>query len=578
MKIFKTKKFYIILVVILIVVAIGYNQYKKANQPIQYETAKVKLGDVIQTVEATGKVESSTELSLRFEISGTLDSVNVKEGDVIKSGKVLASLKAGELSAAVAQARANLNQKIAGATDAEIEYYRAVAQAAKADWDKTIVDTANSISVAERAVETAENNLKLVEGGNDNQIVSQAYESAVAVLHATLSKVDDGLTQADNILGVDNNFANDSFEQYLSITDINKLTTAKALYVEAKMARYNARTVIDMLTTVSAHEAIDNALPLAETALSKTNSVLSATVDALNATLPSGTFTQATLESKKTTVETSRAAVTAQYTAQIDQKQAIVNAKNSFTTYTIAYSKAVSDLNNVKATASGSIAIKESVYNQAAANLKNKENPSREVDLAPLRAALAQAEANWSKAFLYAPIDGMITKINKKRGEFVSATEVAVQMLSPHYEISVDIPETDVIKLKLNDAAVITLDAFGDETKFSGKIISIDPASTEIQDVVYYRVKVAIDDTDKQIKSGMTANITISTDKRENVLTIPFRATRTGEEGKIVRVLKNGEVQEVMIVLGLRGDDGRVEIVNGLDEGDEIIISTLQSN
>lgn len=573
MGLLKSKKFYVVLVIVLIAGSIAYSQYKKTQQSPQYETIKAERKNLQQTVDATGQIESSTDLSLRFEISGTLNIVKIKEGDTVKIGQLLVGLRANELNAAVAKAKANLNQKIAGATDAEIEYYNAVADAAKADWEKTKADTANAINIAESAVETAQNNLKLVEGGDNSQIVNQAYEDTVAVLRSTLSKVDDGMTQADNILGVDNSLANDSFEQYLSILDSTELTTAKVLYSNARTVRDSARAIIDPLTTASTHATIDSALPVAEQALSKTSLLLSSVSDVLNATLPSGSFTQSSLDSKKTAVETARVAVANQYTTQINQKQAIVDAKNSYVTYNIAYNKALNDFNNAKATASSAISIKESIYNQAVANLKDKENPAREVDLAPLRAALAQAEANKAKAFLYAPIDGIITKINKKRGEFVSANDVAIQMLSPHYEISVDIPETDVAKLQLNDMVDITLDAFGDDIKFSGKLITIDPASTEIQDVVYYTVRVAIDDTDKPIKSGMTANVNIDTEKKENALSVPFRAVRIGESGKYVRVLKNGNAEDQVITLGLRGDSGFVEVLSGLSEGDEIILS-----
>ncbi len=165
----------------------------------------------------------------------------------------------------------------------------------------------------------------------------------------------------------------------------------------------------------------------------------------------------------------------------------------------------------------------------------------------------------------------MIAKVNKKVGELVSSTDVVINFISPHFEIDVDIPETDVAKLKLNDAVVITLDAFGDDVKFSGKVASIEPASTEIQDVVYYKVKMTLDDTDKAIKSGMTANVTVSTASRENALYIPSRSVRTNDE-KYVRVLVGDEVKDTPVKLGLKADDGKIEVLSGLQEGDEVII------
>jgi HlyD family secretion protein len=148
-------------------------------------------------------------------------------------------------------------------------------------------------------------------------------------------------------------------------------------------------------------------------------------------------------------------------------------------------------------------------------------------------------------------------------------------MLSPHFEIKVDIPETDVSKIQLGNKAVITLDAFGDDVKFSGQVQNIEPGSTEIQDVVYYKVTVRLDElTGKQVMSGMTANVTLSTDKREGVLFVPLRAVRTNNE-KYMRVLRDGKVTDVPVKLGMRADDGKVEVLSGVNEGDEIVLGVI---
>ncbi|MFA7653526.1 MAG: efflux RND transporter periplasmic adaptor subunit [Candidatus Magasanikbacteria bacterium] len=570
---YKTKKFWIITIVVLIAVWVGYGQYKKANTPPNYDTFTVARGDIAQTVEATGKIQSSNDLSLRFETAGTLGEVKVKEGEAVKIGQLLASLRASELAAAVAQAQANLNQKIAGANDQERAYYKALAEQALADLNKTKADTANSITSYESAVETAKNNLKLAEGGENSQIVSQAYENIVAALQSTLSKLDDGLTQADNILGVDNILGNDDFEGYLSILNSNYLNSARTQYSVAKNARTEARSAVIILTASSNHASVDLAIDLTISSLEQMSALLFKVSDVLAATPPVGSLTQTALDAKKTVIEASRAAISTQYTTLIGKKQDLTDAKNSYTTYQIAYDKAVRDLENIKATASSVIAIKQAVYDQAVANYNNKTEPMREVDLAPLRAALAQAQANYGKAVLRAPIDGVIAKVNKKVGELLSANDIAIEMITPHFEVEVDIPETDVSKLNLSDAVAITLDAFGDDVKFGGKVISIEPASTEIQDVVYYKIKVSLDETDKPIKTGMTTNVTIATEKREGVLYVPSRAVRTND-GKYVKILIGKEAKDMPVQIGLKADDGKVEILEGLSEGDIVIVGT----
>ena len=573
MSFFKTKKFYIILAIILLVAFFGYRQYSAKNKAPVYETVQVQRGNLVQTVEATGKVETAGDLSLRFEVPGTMGQVQVLEGATVKAGAFLASLRLGELNAAVAQAQANLNQKIAGSSQAERNYYQAVVDQARADWDKAKSDTVNAVATAEAALKTAENNLKLATGGEDSQIVNNVYEDAVALLKTSLSVLDNGLTQADNILAVDNIFANTDFVSTLSILNISKLPVAKSAYLTAKADRDSARVAVAPLTISSSNASVDSAVDITIKALSAMNQLLYKVADVLAVTLPAGSLTQTALNTKQTAIDTSRGSVTTAYTNLVNQRQALADAKNSYSTYNIAYDKAVKDLAAATSAADSSLKMKEAAYYQAMANWENKNNPTREVDLAPLRAALSQAAANRDKAVIRAPMDGVVAKINYKVGEAVGSVDPIIEMISPHFEIKVDIPETDVAKLKVNDKVVITLDAFGDDVKFFGQVMSIDPASTELQDVVYYKIKVTIDPTDQPIKAGMTANVTVNTSQRENTLFIPLRAVRTNNI-KYVRVLKAGQAKEVPVKLGLKADDGRVEIVEGLNEGDEVIIGT----
>lgn len=517
MSMFKTKKFYIIAVVVLIIGAIVYSRFKKANQPVEYETVKAQKGDLTQTVEATGKVESQSDLSLRFEIPGVISSINVKAGAKVKSGQTLANLKLSELNASVAQAQANLNQKLAGGTQAEKDYYKAVL-------DQAQVDLQNS------------------------SLISNAYEDAVTVLQTSLVKLDDGLVQADNILGIDNASVNDEFQMSLSASDPNKLNLANSNYLLMKNLVAQTQSKVTPLTSISSEVEIESALNSAIETYAQMNQLLISVGEVLNASLTGINFSQTTLATKKTTIDTTRTLVNAQLVALTNGKQAIADARVS-------------------------LKIKETQYKQALANYNNKINPVRDVDVAAYRAALSQAVASRNKAIIRAPISGVVTSISKKAGEFISSNEEMVRMFVPHYEIKVDISETDISKLKTDDEVSITLDAFGDETKFSGKVINIEPGSTDISDVVYYKVTITINDSEKDIKPGMTANVKISTDSRAGVLFLPLRTIRTNDEGKYVKVLENGQAVDKMVKLGMRADNGKVEILEGVSEGEDVIVS-----
>jgi RND family efflux transporter MFP subunit len=435
------------------------------------------------------------------------------------------------------------------------------------------VDADNSLRKAESAVETAKNNLKIAEGGSNSQIVNQAYETAVSTLQSTLPKIDDALTQADNILAVDNVSANLSFRDYLGGSDPGKVSLARLNYSGVKAQKNQIRDVINALGAKPDQVKTDEALAKMQVLLGDVNSLLAETYDLLVAT-PAIQLTQVALDAKKTVIQTTRSGITAQSTALLNQKQALVNAKNSLESYAIAYTKAVKDLDEIRATSDNTVRLREAAYTQAVANYQSKINPPRAVDVASYRAAVAQAAASRDKGIMRAPIDGIVTKIGKKPGELVSGADVMVDLLSPHYEVAVDISEVDIRKVKINDKVTITLDALNADTKLTGKVVSIDPGPTIIQDVVYYKVKVSIDETAEPVKPGMTANVSIVTDERKNVAYVPSRAVKYDEDGsRYVKVLENGIEKNYPVQVGLKANEGRLEILEGLAKGQEVIIS-----
>ena len=93
------------------------------------------------------------------------------------------------------------------------------------------------------------------------------------------------------------------------------------------------------------------------------------------------------------------------------------------------------------------------------------------------------------------------------------------------------------------------------------------------------RVKIELDPKSIEIpiRSGMSVDVDIITEKKENVLMIPQRVVMTKDGGKYVRVLrgegKYQNVEEVKIETGIYDSEGQIEITKGLKEGDKVITS-----
>ncbi len=187
-------------------------------------------------------------------------------------------------------------------------------------------------------------------------------------------------------------------------------------------------------------------------------------------------------------------------------------------------------------------------------------------------------------AKLRAPLKGIITKVNKKVGEMVQTGETPISLISLNpLQVKVDIYEEDIVKIQKGNPVDIKVVAFPNEI-LKGKVIAIDPAEKIIEGVVYYEVTIAFNEEKEdltgslmsqnlweRIKPGMTTDVVIKTATKENVLTIPKEAIRENRKTTVL-VLKNGKLEEREVQVGLEGNNGRIEIIAGLSEGEEVVV------
>jgi HlyD family secretion protein len=292
--------------------------------------------------------------------------------------------------------------------------------------------------------------------------------------------------------------------------------------------------------------------------------------DVLNATIPGGSLSQSDLSAKQLSIQTVRGGVSTQASAVVMSTQAIANAKNSLTTYTIAFEKAQRDLLNVQNSAAGLVKLKESAVAQAQANLNTKAQPVREVDLAPLRAALNAAGVAYNKTRLISPISGLVSKQDAKVGMIISPNAPLVSVISQGgFQLETLVSETDIAKLTVGNHADITLDAYGADAVFSATIVKLDPAASTDNGVTGYKVTLQFDKADDRIKQGLTANASITTQERD-AIAVPERSVL--QKGNVFSVLvrtANG-TEERTVEVGIRGADGWWEITSGLQAGDQV--------
>lgn len=350
-----------------------------------------------------------------------------------------------------------------------------------------------------------------------------------------IDKIQDAYTKSDDAVRnkVDQVFSNPR----TATPQLNYyLNTESALKTDIEWRRFLVENILN-----SWKSSVDINAATAKTNLDEVKLFLDKIALAVNNTSASSNLSQTTLDTWKSDISTARTNI----------NTAIVNLSSSESTLTVEENQ----LTLEKAgNTSEQIANQEAKLAQAEANVKNYQ-------------------AQLQKTVLWAPINGIITKQDAKKGEIVTANSPVVSIISEaQFEIEANVPEADIAKVKVGDSAKITLDAYGSDTFFDANVVKIDPAETMIEGVATYKTTFQFTKEDQRIKSGMTANIDILTDKRENIIIIPQRAVVSQNGDKIVKILEGENIKEVKVKTGLRGSDGNVEIIEGIGEGEKVVL------
>jgi HlyD family secretion protein len=537
-KFIKKPIFFIPAIIVIIVVAIILSS--GSSKPT-YETIIVVKGDVIQEVSATGRVKPVESVDLAFEKSGKVSAIDAGVGEKVETGKILASLDNQELQAQVLQAQASLeaeqvklNEMKKGTrpeelqaaetrlSNAQVSFLNAQNKAA-GDLEGANVGAVNAgqagVTVAKNALLTLTDiQLKYF---TDNSFESQNLSSLKSVAIKLLLGVDNGGTMVSSSIGALNGGAFGEIQTIIDTKNYSNLETVLGHVIDAM------QKVRDTLNAVP----ISNALTTTE---------------------------KASLATEKTSMET--------YLTSVSSKKEALAAQRITNDMNIAASQSELLL------AQDNLALKKAGYTAEQIQAQEARIKSSEANVLTYQSQL-------SKSIIRAPFNGIITKQDAKVGEIITANVALISLISDKkFEVEVNVPESDVAKIKINNTATITLDAYGDEVKFQAQVVSMEPAETIFEGIATYKTKLNFTTDDERIKSGMTANIDILTDERKDVVIIPQRAVIQKDGDRVVRMIGiNGEVVERKVEIGLKGSDGNVEIKSGINVGDQVIVFMKES-
>lgn len=199
------------------------------------------------------------------------------------------------------------------------------------------------------------------------------------------------------------------------------------------------------------------------------------------------------------------------------------------------------------------------------------------------------AQQNLAYATITSPIDGVILSKAVEEGQTVAAgfstpTLFTIAQDLTDMRVIADIDEADIGMVKEGQRVNFTVDAFPDDT-FEGKVTQVRQEATTTSNVVTYEVVISAPNQDLKLMPGLTANVTIYTQEKENVTYVPTKAVRLNPtedilekggqiidcEGKDKVWVKDGKnLKAIPVKVGLN-TGSQIEILSGVSTGTEIV-------
>ncbi|MBC8076541.1 MAG: efflux RND transporter periplasmic adaptor subunit, partial [Chloroflexales bacterium] len=566
-----------VVIIIGIVAAVLLSGVGSASGAATLATTTVKSGTLVASVDGSGTIAAARTLDVPFQASGTVTEVLVSEGDVVKAGQVLARVDARDLQAQVDSAQAGLASAQAhlraaqegSTTPQDVAAQQASVAQAEANLKKTRQgnSTAADIASAEASVRSAQAQLDALKSPSPDKIST-----------ATLS-----VSQAQNSLQStrDNASATKTKAELDMQRAVESLTQAQSKYSTAKQqwdyVQETGKDPLNPTTTDSQGNKSDNNVSdaqqqqyydsyvqaeaamrsaeqsLAQAQLTYDNARQQEVVDIANAEAK-----LADTQQQLAALQNPTATDIAQKQAALDQaKASLQKARQGGTAADVAASQAQID--------------------QARANLEKLTAPASASDIEVRQASVAQAEQtlkqaqlNLESAALKAPFDGVITAVNIVPGSVAGSTAALSMLDRSTLHVDLRLSENDVAKASRGQQVALTIDALKG-WQGQGTVDYIAPSSETSNGVVTYRVRVSFSDDDARVLVGMSANLSITTAKKDGALLVPNTALLPKGAGQVVQV-PDGEngTREVDVQTGLT-DGVQTEINSGLKEGDKVV-------
>lgn len=577
LKFFRKHFWKTILAIIVIVGVTWLIIFLRSEEKPEYITATSERGDIVQVVEAVGTITSEKDLELKFPVSGLVATVYVTEGDLVQSGQILAELRntivladLAAADAALRTAQAELRALQEGTRPEDI----AITEAEVSNKRAALATAQSNLVNAEAELERSQNKLENLLKESDTSLEGFVATSRSKVLN----QIDTALTSLYVVIGV----LEDSQVQDAII----KSDPAKTGLIRGQLDRVQGEisSLLSREKKTNTHNEVLQLLRESHSVIASAAVVVSNTYNTILSLPLTAYFDSDEREAQKSTLSDERSTLQSAISTIDSVIKDLNDEQASYETQIASEEKSVtiargdrdSAITQVKEYETA-IRIQEAQLGLKVAGTRAADLEAAEAKVQKLKAERDRKQGEYEETLLTAPIDGTITKVSLKPGEFTpgqfSETDAAMNMLgaSP-YRVEMYVAEIDIPKVYLSQSGSIELDAFPG-APYELAVNEIDPAATDVDGVSKYLVTLDFEEQNPQFKIGMTGDGEIYTGHRENVITIPARAVIEDEDGdEAVRILQDdGSIEVRKIETGLEGLND-IEIVDGIKKGETIIV------
>lgn len=529
----KHKKLIVIAVVAVVLVAFFFNPFKgSGNNDLIVQSTILAKQDLSKTVEVTGIVESADSMKVTSSLAAyEMESINVKAGDKVEAGQVLASVDVEDLLLDLQKAEAslNINDQSTGLTlnSTQQEY-----EDFKADLENNMNSSINNAQINVDSALTTLNDAK------------EAYNDA-------LEDMDQG--ENDTIKKAQKAVDN-ARKAWRNADDADSSSIESAInQIKRQIDGYQSACESDPLNNA---EACTAAASLEEK--------------------------KATLESQLKSLDSSKDTA---YDAYKDAKDALADAVKAADKQLEKYLDAVEKAQTAYDNAEKNLTIAK---RNAQQQLKTYEDsltktqltasdPSRAIELQKLKKQLSEAD-------ITAPISGTVTAVNVEVGDKASGVLFVIENADA-LKINTSIKEYDLMSVQNGMKAIISADAIPN-VKYNGKVSFIAPAAKKAADgttksgssTVEFESEIDVTDTKTDLRIGMNAKVNIIVEEKQGALAVPYDAVITDVDGTsyIYIAEQNGDkytAKKVVVTIGMETDFLLEVISDELKEGDIVITS-----